>query len=88
MVNGHVLAVGDLDGDGRDETVAGFRGQEFQLHVFKSESEVGERRTRHVLDAGGIAAADGRIADLYGTGRPAVAFTGASTATLKIYSPR
>jgi hypothetical protein len=28
--------------------VAGFRGQGFQLYVFKSEDEAGERWTRHV----------------------------------------
>ncbi len=88
MVNGHALAVGDLDGDGRDEVVAGFRGKGFQLYVFKSEDEGGERWTRHLLDPGGIAAADCKIADFYGTGHPAVACIGASTANVKIYSPR
>jgi hypothetical protein len=86
MVNGHALAVGDLDGDGRDEIVAGFRGKGFQLYVFKADDESGERWTRNILDQGGIAAADCKIADFDGDGRPDVACIGASTANLKIYS--
>ncbi len=85
MFNGHALAVGDLDGDGRDEIVAGFRGKGFQLYVFTSDDKTGERWTRHVLDRGGIAAADCKIADFDGNGRLAVACAGASTANVKIY---
>jgi hypothetical protein len=85
MVNGHALAVGDLDADGRDEIVAGFRGKGFQLYVFTADDASGERWTRHVLDAGGMAAADCKIADFDGNGRMAVACSGASTANVKIY---
>jgi hypothetical protein len=85
MVNGHALAVGDLDGDGRDEIVAGFRGKGFHLYVFTADDARGERWTKHVLDAGGMAAADCKIADLDGNGRPAVACSGASTRNVKIY---
>ena len=88
MVNGHALAVGDLDGDGRDEIVAGFRGQGFQLYIFTADDGTGTRWTRHTLDAGGIAAADCKIADFTGNRRPSIACSGASTANVKLYSPR
>ena len=88
MINGHALAVGDLNGDGRDEIVAGFRGKGFQLYIFTADDETGGRWTRHVLDPGGIAAADCKIADFHGDGRPAIACSGASTGNVKLYSPR
>ena len=37
---------------------------------------------------GGIAAADCKIADFHGDGRPAIACSGASTGNVKLYSPR
>lgn len=82
MVNGHALAVGDLDGDGRDEIVAGFRGKGYQLYVF---SEQGGAWSRHVIDAGGMAAADCKIADFNADGRPDIACSGASTGNVKLY---
>jgi hypothetical protein len=88
MENGHALAVGDLNGDGRDEIVAGFRGKGFQLYVFTADDGSGARWTRHVLDPGGIAAADCKIADFHGDRRPAIACSGASTGNVKLYSPR
>jgi hypothetical protein len=86
MVNGHALAVGDLNSDGRDEIVAGFRGQGFQLYVYTADDQAGEHWTRHVLDRGGIAAADCKFADYGDNGRPAIACVGASTRNLKLYT--
>jgi hypothetical protein len=77
-----------LDGDGRDEIVAGFRGKGFQLYIFKADDQTGERWTRHVLDPGGIAAADCKIGAFNRDRRPAVACVGASTANVKVYSRR
>ena len=87
MVNGHALAVADLNGDGRDEIVAGFRGKGFQLYVFTAGDAAGKRWTRHILDST-IAAVDCKIADFHGDGRPAIACAGASTKNVKLYSPR
>jgi len=85
MDNGHALAAGDLDGDGRDEIVTGFRGKGFKLSVFQATDARGERWKKTVLDDGGIAAADCVIADFTGDGRPDILAIGASTHNLKLF---
>jgi hypothetical protein len=85
FANGHALAVGDLDGDGLDEVVAGYRGQGFQLYVYRAQDKAGERWRRETLDAGGIAAADCKIRDFNRDGRLDIACIGASTGNLKWY---
>ena len=73
---------------GRDEVFAGFRGNGFQLYIFKADDQTGKPWTRHVLNSRGIAAADCKIADFDGNRRLAVACAGASTANVKIYRQR
>ena len=85
MENGHALAVGDLNGDGRDEIVSGFRGKGFQLSIYQVEDATGERWRKTVLDDGGIAAADCVIEDFDGDGKPDIACIGASTGNVKLY---
>jgi len=85
MDNGHALAVGDLDGEGRDEIVSGFRGKGCQLSIYQAVDATGERWRKTVLDDGGIAAADCVIEDFTGDGRPDIAAIGASTGNLKLY---
>jgi hypothetical protein len=70
--------VGDLDGDGHDEIVAGFRGKGFQLYCFRLEKG---RWVKRVLDDGGMAAADCKF-----LGPQTLACNGATTGNVKIYS--
>ncbi len=85
MINGHGLAVGDLDGDGRDEIVCGFRGKGHKLTIYQAADGKGMNWRSKVLDDGGMAAADCKIEDYTGDGQPDIACAGASTANVKIY---
>jgi len=85
MDNGHALAVGDLNRDGRDEIVSGFRGKGCQLSIYQAVDEAGEHWRKTVLDDGGIAAADCVIEDFNGDGKPDIACIGASTGNVKLY---
>jgi hypothetical protein len=55
---------------------------------FTADDAGGTHWTKHVLDAGGIAAADCKIADFAGDGRAAIACAGASTGNVKLYTAR
>ena len=80
--NGHGLAVLDVDGDGRDEVVAGQRGGTRSLILYRS-SGMGGTWTRRVLDEGGMAGAGCATADLNADTRPDIVCIGTATANLK-----
>ena len=68
-MGGHALATADLDRDGRDEIVAGYRGKAGRSYIYSSS---GKAWTRQPLDEN-MGAASCAIADLNGDGRPDIA---------------
>lgn len=85
LVDGHTIQVGDFDGDGRDEIVAGFRGPGRSVYVYHAEDKQGEKWARRAVDNGGMAAAACAVADLNGDGKPDIACIGSATTNLKWY---
>lgn len=85
MTNGHALAVADLDGDGQDEIVASHRGKDVRVSAYRASDATGTSWTRTVLNQGGVAGADCKIADLTGDGRPDIVCSGASTGNVVLF---
>jgi hypothetical protein len=81
---GHTLHAADLDGDGRDELIAGFRGPGRSVYYYKADRK-GETWTKVAIDKGGIAASGCAVADLDGDKRIDVACIGSASTNLKIY---
>jgi hypothetical protein len=84
---GHALACADLDGDGNDEIVAGFRGPGTSLYVYYAADASGMNWERQLLDTE-MATSGVVIADLNGDARKDVVAIGASTGNVKWYENR
>jgi len=80
--DGHTILTADLNGDGSDEVIAGYRGK--GVNVYYAQGAQGERWSKQVLDDS-ISAAACAVADLNGDGRPDIACIGSATANLKWY---
>jgi hypothetical protein len=85
LVDGHTIVTGDLDGDGRDEIVAGYRGTGRSVYLYRASDSNGKQWTKTKLDDGGIGAAACAIADLNGDGKLDVTCIGSATTNLKWY---
>lgn len=85
LIDGHTIHAADLNGDGRDEIVAGCRAGARSVYLFTAEDGEGRSWKRHALDEGGMAAASCLVEDLNADGRPDLACIGTSTANLKWY---
>ena len=83
LVEGHTIVTADLDGDGRDEVIAGQRGAPRRVSIYSRPA--GADWTREILDDGGIAACGCAVADLNADGRPDIVCIGMSTGNLKWY---
>ena len=82
LLDGHTILTADLDDDGNDEIIAGFRGQPQRVYIYSFD---GARWNRQTLDDGGVSAAACAVADLNGDGRPDIACIGSATHNLKWY---
>ncbi|HET9176877.1 MAG TPA: VCBS repeat-containing protein [Terriglobia bacterium] len=82
--DGHALVCADLDGDGNDEIIAGFRGPGTSLFIYHAADESGAAWERETLDTE-MAASCLAIADINGDGRPDIVAVGSSTANVKWY---
>lgn len=82
---GHALAVLDVDGDGSEEIVAGYRGNKGGVVLFRAADHSGTRWDRYVIDDGTLACQGFFVADLLGTKRPAVVGIGGATHNVKLF---
>lgn len=84
LTGGHAIGWADVDGDGSDELVAGWRDKDVGVALYKITSAT-ERPARVMIDAGGMAAEDLTVADLDADGRPDIVASGRRTANVRIY---
>ena len=82
--DGHTLVTADLDGDGRDEIIAGERRGRQSVYVYRLDDGA-NAWSRQVLDDGGMGASGCAAHDMNADGRPDVICIGSRTANLKWY---
>lgn len=85
LTDGHALACVDLDGDGRSEIIAGYRGGAHNLYGYRCLDASGQHWERFVIDAGGMAGSGMVVADINGDGRPDLVACSASDGSIKWY---
>jgi FG-GAP-like repeat len=85
LVDGHSILTVDLDSSGRDEIVAGMRGDGHKVYIYRCRDLQGEAWQRAVLDDGGMAAASCVASDLNGDGKVDIVCVGSATHNLKWY---
>jgi hypothetical protein len=79
LANGHTIHAADLNGDGRDEIIAGGRDKPYNVYLYTAEDAKGARWSRQILDEGGMNPAACAVAGLNADGSPDIACIGATT---------
>jgi hypothetical protein len=82
LLDAHTIETADLNGDGRDEIVVGFRGKPYGVYIYAWD---GTRWNRQTLDQGLVSAPGCAIADLDGSGHRDIACIGSATHNLVLY---
>ncbi len=82
LLDAHTIETVDLDQDGRDEVVAGFRGKPYGVYIYRWD---GTKWVRKTLELGEVSAAGCAVADLGGTGHFDIACIGSATHNLVLY---
>jgi hypothetical protein len=84
LTGGHALAWADVDGDGDDELVGGWREGTGGVVVYDVDRD-GALQSRTPVDLQGMATEDAVAQDLDGDGRPEIIASGRRTANVVIY---
>ena len=79
LLDAHTIQTADLDGDGCDEILAGFRGKPYGVYLYVRD---GSKWNRQILDQGNVSAASCSIVDLDGKGQQSIACIGSATHNL------
>jgi hypothetical protein len=85
LVQGHTLSTADLNNDGIDEIIAGYRGPGQSVLIYYYDNSSWQRV---VLDGGDMSAASCTVADLNNDTFPDIACIGRTTQNLKWYENR
>ena len=87
LTEGHEVCVGDLNGDGRDEIIAGdrARGKVASSHIFYSSDATTTEWHHEELDHMGMSTSGCDVADMNGDGRTDIVMIGGATHNIKWY---
>jgi FG-GAP-like repeat len=87
LAEGHEVCVGDFNGDGRDEIVAGDRakGKVASSHIFYSMDDAGATWQHEELDRMQMSASGCEVTDINGDGKPDIVMIGGATHNIVWY---